>query len=314
MAAYAAAFKDPRPSVTMIGAGAMGRVLAARLHERGYPILGVISRTRDHAEVLGRKVGARIYSDDFRDLPSASRLVVCCVPDRHIRTVAEQLSQISHPWHQTVAMHTCGALPASVLQPLASEGARVLSFHPLQAVTSRSESKALEGVYAGIEGDAPAVAAGIELATNLGMRYLVLSADARPRYHLAASIASNFLVTLQAVVQEVLQSLDIDRTTAQEVMAPLVRGTLDNLAASSPEDALSGPIMRGDLETVRQHGLALRRYLPHLVPVYAALAVETVRLAVRSSQLSPAESKQMLDLIDKMVSMPLPSSAPAPTG
>ena len=76
MAAYAAAFNDPRPSVTVIGAGAMGRVLARRLRERGYPVLAVISRTRSHAESLAHDVDARIASDSLHDLPTESRLVI----------------------------------------------------------------------------------------------------------------------------------------------------------------------------------------------------------------------------------------------
>jgi predicted short-subunit dehydrogenase-like oxidoreductase (DUF2520 family) len=306
MTAYAAAFNDPRPSVTVIGAGAMGRVLAARLRERGYPVLAVISRTRDRAEDLAHAVGARIASDSLHDLPAESRLIVCCIPDGKLAEVASRLSRISHPWRKTVVMHTSGALPASVLRPVAEEGARTLSFHPLQALTATSGPEALEGVYAGIEGEPPSLAAGIEFAVGLGMRYLILSADAKPRYHLAASIASNYLVTLNAVVQQIFQSLDIDRATAQEVMAPLVHGTLANLAASSPEEALTGPILRGDLETVHKHGLALRRHLPHLIPVYASLAMETITLAVRSSRLDPARAEEMLALLSKMVTMPLP--------
>ena len=307
MVAYASAFKDSRPGVTLVGAGALGRVLAARLHERGYPVLGVVSKTREHAEALGRKVEARIYSSDIHDLPPATRLLILCVPDGALEKLAEKLRQLMHPWRQTVVLHTSGALPARVLQPLENEGARILSFHPLQALTPRSDASALDGVYAGIEGEAPAVAAGVELAANLGMRYLVLSAEDKPRYHLAATIASNYLVTLQAIVQQVAESLAIDRDTAQAVMAPLVRGTLDNLEASTPEDALTGPVVRGDLDTVRQHGLALRRDLPALVPVYAALAMETVTLAVRSGRLDPAQAEEMLDLIDKMVTLPLPA-------
>jgi predicted short-subunit dehydrogenase-like oxidoreductase (DUF2520 family) len=143
------------------------------------------------------------------------------------------------------------------------------------------------------------------------MRYLVLSAEDKPRYHLAASIASNFLVTLQSVVQQLLEGLDIDRATAREVMAPLIRGTLDNLTATSPEEALTGPILRGDLETVHKHGLALRRHAPHFVPVYASLALETVTLAVRSSRLDPGRAEEMIALLDKMVTLPLPA-APMP--
>ena len=310
MTAYAAAFNDPRPAVTVVGAGAMGRVLAMRLRERGYPVLAVISQTREHAEMLAHSVEARIASDSLHDLPAESRLVCCCVPDGKVTEVAVRLSRVAHPWQKTVVLHTSGAQPASALGPLAGEGARTLSFHPLQALTRASGPSALDGVYAGIEGAPPALAAGIELAVGLGMRYLVLSAEVKPRYHLAASIASNFLVTLQSVVQQIFQSFDIDRVTAQEVMAPLVRGTLDNLAASTPEDALTGPILRGDLETVHKHGLALRRFVPHLVPLYASLAMETVTLAVRSSRLDPSRAEEVLALLDKMVTLPLPSAQP----
>jgi predicted short-subunit dehydrogenase-like oxidoreductase (DUF2520 family) len=206
-------------------------------------------------------------------------------------------------------VHTSGALPAAMLRPLAERGARTLSFHPLQTLHAQSGEGALDGVYAGLEGEPQAVATGIELATQLGMRYLVLTAESKPRYHLAASMASNFLVTLVAAVQQVLSSLDVDRQTAQEVMEPLIRGTLENLMRSSPEDALTGPIVRGDVDTVRQHGLALRRYHPQLVPLYAALAMETVPLAVRSSRLDPEDAREMLNLIAKMVSLPLPTTS-----
>ena len=167
--------------------------------------------------------------------------------------------------------------PRSNLWP--TKGASVLSFHPLQAVTDDATERTLDGVYVGLEGDPKAVAAGIEIAVNLGMRYLVLTAEDKPRYHLAATLTSNFLVTLMGMVQEVLVSLDIDRADGYAMMGPLLRGTLSHLEGHPPEEALTGPVMRGDLQTLRQHGLALRQHLPQLVPAYAALTVETVRLA-----------------------------------
>ena len=94
-------------------------------------------------------------------------------------------------------------------------------------------------------------------------------------------MASNLMVTLMSMAQEVLASIDIDRRQAMSLLEPLVRGTLDTLAQTSPEEALTGPVSRGDLGTLRAHGLALRKDLPQLVPAYAALSVETVRLAVR---------------------------------
>ena len=303
---FASAFRDARPGVAIVGAGSVGRALALRLAECGYPVLGVISRTRLKAEALARAVGAPVGSDQLSDIPPAARLVVLCVPDDQIADLAETLRGAPRSWRGTVVAHCSGALPASVLQPLVAEGADALSFHPLQAVTPGADARTLAGVFVGVEGSPRAVAAGIELAVGLGMRYVVLDAEAKPRYHLAAAMASNLVVTLLGMVQEVLASLDIGRADAMAMLEPLLRGTIDNLVASSPEEALTGPVARGDLETLKAHGLALRQHLPHLVPAYAALSVETVRVAVRAGTLSPDRAEAVLTLMQRMVTMPLP--------
>lgn len=312
MEVYASAFKSSRPGVAIVGAGAMGRALGLRLAESGYPVRGVVSRSRSSAEALARVVGAPVASDRLSDLPTDAPLVALCVPDDQLADLAETLTGVPRSWHGSVVLHTSGAVPASVLDPLRTEGARTLSFHPLQTVTRDADGSTLDGVTAGIEGEPRGVAAGIELAAGLGMRYLVVSADAKPRYHLAAAMASNLLVTLMAMVQEVLASIDIDRDEAMSILEPLLRGTLDNLVAASPEEALTGPVARGDLATLRSHGLALRKDLPHLVPAYAALSVETVRLAVRAGKLAPARAEDVLLLMQRMVTTPLPKRGETP--
>lgn len=306
MEVYASAFKCPRPGVAIVGAGAMGRALGLRLAENGYPIRGVVSRSRSSAEALARALSAPVASDDVASLPADAPLVVLCVPDDQLLDLAETLAEVPRSWHGSVVLHTSGATPAAVLQPLVAEGARTLAFHPLQTVTRDADGSTLDGVTAGVEGGPQGVAAGIELAVGLGMRYLVVSAEAKSRYHLAASMASNLLVTLLGMVQEVLASIDIDREGAMALLEPLLRGTLDNLAHTSPEDALTGPVARGDLSTLRSHGLALRKDLPHLVPAYAALSVEAVRLAVRAGKLPPERADDVLHLMQRMVTTPLP--------
>lgn len=312
MPVYASAFKEARPPVAVIGAGAMGRTLALRLVERGYPLRAVLSQTRAHADELGRAAGAGVASDDFSKLPDDVRLVVIAVTDAALVDVAELLTGVAHPWRETVVAHTSGALSAAALEPLAKEGAATVSFHPLQTLTATSGSDVLDYAYVGLEGDDQAVAAGIELAVGLGMRYIVLSSDAKARYHLAATMASNFFVTLMGMVQEVLVSLDIDREDGFAMMEPLLRGTLDSLASASPEEALTGPVARGDLETLRMHGQALREHLPQLVPAYAALTVEAVRLAVRSGKLDPQLAEEVLGLMQRLVTTPIDVGAAGP--
>ena len=306
MSVYASVFREPRPPTAVIGAGAAGRALALRLADHGYPVRAVLSRTAASAEALAALVGAPVAADRLDRLPGDVRLVVLAAPDGALAGLAETLVEKRHAWAETVVVHASGALSADVLAPLADVGATVLAFHPLQALPPGADGAALDGATVGLQGTPRAVAAGVELAAGLGLRYLVTEAEDRPRYHLAATMASNFLVTLVGMVQETLASIGLDRAQAIGVIEPLLRGTLDNLSAASPEEALTGPVVRGDLETLKRHGLALRAHLPQLVPAYAALSVETVRLAVRSGRLAPERAERVLTLMQQMVTIPLP--------
>lgn len=306
MDVFSSVFRTTRPPVAIVGAGAVGRVMALRLAEAGYPIRAVVSRTKSRADALARVVGAPIAAASLDAIPRDVALVLLCVPDDQLADVAETLTGVRLDWADIVVAHTSGAITSEVLEPVEGEGASVLSFHPLQSLTRADDASALEGAYIGLEGPPRGIAAGIELAVGLGMRYVVIPAEAKPRYHLAAAMTSNFLVTLLGMVQEVLASLDIDRRDGLAMLEPLLRGTMDNLASRGPEEALTGPVVRGDVETLRSHGLALRQHLPQLVPAYAALSVETVRLAVRSGRLDPARAEDVLALLQRMVTTPLP--------
>mgnify|MGYP006197824643 CR=1 FL=1 len=167
--------------------------------------------------------------------------------------------------------------------------------------TEAAGDSTLTGVYVGLEGDDAAVRAGTALAATLGARPVVLTAGEKLQCHLAAAIASNFTVTLQAMAAEVLAAAGIDRARGAAMLRPLVEGTWRNLAHQIPEDALTGPIARGDHGTVRDHLAALARHTPQLTPAYVALSVETVRLAVRAGRLSEDEARQLLDALHAAV-------------
>jgi len=288
---------DQKPGVVLIGAGAVGSVLAQRLSRQGYPIEAIISRTEARARHLADHVGAPLASASLYDLPFRLSLVLCCVPDDAIGEVAEVLSTVQPDWTGVTVAHVSGALTSSALDSLAACGAATLSLHPLQTFTRRSTPDAFEGIYIGLEGEEDALLLGLRITADLGARPLILTPEAKTRYHLAASMASNFFVTLMALAAEVLATIDIDRRHSAAILRPLVEGTWRNLAHSLPEDALTGPIARGDSITVAEHTAALARHLPHLTPVYAALGAEAVRLAVRSGRLDPAVAQQVLDVL-----------------
>ncbi len=300
-----AAFENASP-VAVVGAGAVGTALARRLAARGAPVQAILSRDAADAHALADRVDAPVAADQAIALPEDIRLVMLCVPDDALPTVADRLAAVSHPWASTIVGHTSGARTAEALAPLAHEGAATLSFHPLQTFAPETPPTAFEDVVVGIEGDADAVSAGVALARGLGARPIRLTARSKALYHCAAALASNGLVALMAVVEEMLTAADIEDKdhSAVDLMAPLVEQTWDNLASGSPEDALTGPVARGDDATVDAHLGALQDEAPHLVPLYAALSTEMARTAVRGGQLDADAADTLLRILQKALQSP----------
>ncbi len=290
-----------RPAIRLIGAGALGTILAQALRQAGYVMEGIYSRRSAAAERLAAQVEAH-QAGTLADWEGGGAPVVfCCVPDDALARVARQLAQLPTSWEEGVVLHTSGALTAGVLAPLAERGAAVGSFHPLQTFTGISTPDVFQGCYVTLEGDAEAVKTGSRLARALGARSLVLNPKAKMRYHLAASMASNYLVTLMALVGEVLSDAGIERQQGSALVRPLVAGTWQNLQQQLPENVLTGPIARGDDETVAGHIEALQQYLPHLLPVYAALGAETVRVALRGGKIQAEAAQAVLDALHEAV-------------
>lgn len=298
--------------VAIVGAGALGTALARRLHACGYRMAAVLSRRHGPARRLARAVAAPVASDAVADLPAGVRAVFLCVPDDAIAEVAGRLARQAHPWGGTVVAHTSGAHTARLLAPLAEAGAATLSFHPVQTfpapdvadaedADAAALARAFNGICIGIEGMPEAVAYGEQVARDLGGRPLTLAPEAKTRYHLAAALASNGLVTLVALAAEVLASAGIGAADARALLHPLVARTTAHLATDAPEDVLTGPVARGDQQTVAAHAEALAVHLPHLVPAYAALASEMARVAVRSDHLAADAADALLDALREVV-------------
>lgn len=281
-------------TLAVIGAGAVGGALARRLAACGYDVQAVISRTADHARTLAGQASAPIASDALEDLPETAQMVFCCVPDAVLAGLAERLSALPLDWTGRLVVHTSGALTTRVLAPLAKAGALTLSFHPMQTFAPGTLPDVFAGIYVALEGSAPARAVGHRVAEDLGARPLELAPEAKVRYHLAAAMASNFLVTLMALAEEVLASIGLDPEEGAAVLRPLVEGTWRNLADGRPEEVLTGPAARGDGETLAQHAAALEAHLPHLAPVYKALVAETVRVAVQGGKIPAGTAQKVL--------------------
>ena len=291
------AFKIDSSPISVIGAGAAGTVFTRALKLAGLHVLQVLSRNPDSARVLAEVVGATHASHRLSDLRAGPKLVVLAVPDDQIGTVAETLADASPTWQDSIAMHVSGALPSTVLSPLRHRGAEIVSFHPMLSLHADSPPEILAGSWINIEGTPAAVDVGRQLAQRLGAKPFVVDADTKAAIHLAASVSSNFLVTLMSAASDVLEACGLSSEDRNALLRPLVAGTLENIDFGDPGTALTGPISRGDGVTLEAQFAHLARLRPEYVAIFAGLAAETVRIAVRSGKIDDIAAAGMLDQI-----------------
>jgi predicted short-subunit dehydrogenase-like oxidoreductase (DUF2520 family) len=204
---------------------------------------------------VGSAVAARLAEAgvELRADGADADLVLLCVPDSAIAEVAAKTAP--GPW----VAHVSGATPLAALDPHALR----FSVHPLQTFTLSRGAEQLDGAWAAVSGEsADALAAGFALAETLRLRAFELDDRSRDVYHAGAAIASNYLVTLYRAASRLLE----DAGAPPEALVPLMRQTIEN------GFELTGPLQRGDRETIRRHVLALAENRPELLEMYEALA------------------------------------------
>jgi predicted short-subunit dehydrogenase-like oxidoreductase (DUF2520 family) len=264
--------------VTIIGAGAVGRSIALALFYSGVKIHGVYSLSGRSAVQLGKRVHAK-YSGTLSPSPDCGSIVLLCIPDAKIKEAATMLARALPSMNNRVVIHTAGARSSAELVPLKRKRCSVGSFHPMQTFP-HGKITSLSGVWCAIEGDKAALAVCRQLARKLRSHAFVISKEAKVLYHIAGVFASNYVVTLMSVVHDLAVQSGIPEKNIWKIFRPIIEQAVQNTVKSSPAEALTGPIIRGDSETVVQHLTALSSgTAAYLAPLYSALGIETVRLA-----------------------------------
>ena len=270
-----------RPRVTIVGAGNLGAVLAMSLHRAGYVIDQIVFRnnraSRRKATALAKRVEARAV--DIAIAAIDAEIVWLCVPDDAIERVARSLAQKAE-WKGRVALHSSGALASDELAALRGRGAEVASVHPMMTFVAGSRQVGsqllLAGVPFAIEGDAAAVRVGRAIVKKLGGKSYAIRQQNKVTYHAWGTFASPLLTALLATTEHVAVAAGVNRREAKQRMLPILQQTLANYAALDAAASFSGPIVRGDVETIRRHLRVLRK-VPAAEQVYAALAMAAVR-------------------------------------
>jgi predicted short-subunit dehydrogenase-like oxidoreductase (DUF2520 family) len=242
--------------IGVVGAGRVGRALSSALREAGIAV----------EDPAGRG-----------EVPYGCDALLLCVPDGEIRAAAAAVAGAA-----PFVGHTSGA---TGLDALAPAGATAFGLHPLQTFSSSDESRGL-GAFTGagcaVAGTTPeALGLASALARALGMEPFEIDDEGRAAYHAAASVASNFLVTLAAAAERIAAGAGLEPAQARALLAPLLRRTVDNVAVLGPKRALTGPVARGDELTVLAQRQAVADSVPELLDLFDELVHHTRSLASR---------------------------------
>ena len=275
----------------------MGQALGYLLRERGEFIAAVASRSAERAAEAAAFVGGGAKATAYGELPRHASRILIAIADDAIPGVARVLAEAG--MHRGAALHTSGARGPEALAPLATAGVACGTLHPLQTVANPKEGvRALPGAAFAIDGEGDAVAWATQIAALLGGPVLRISAEARPLYHTAAVLASNYLVALMAAAVMLMKEAGVDEPVALRALAPLARTTIENAVELGPAPALTGPVARGDAATVRAHLAALTQAPAMVARLYRAAGLVTLDLARRRG-LPAATARAIEELLSR---------------
>jgi predicted short-subunit dehydrogenase-like oxidoreductase (DUF2520 family) len=278
-------------TVSIVGAGRVGRALGRRLHELGWRVGGVTGRSISSARAAVRVIGAGQPLGELTCHILYSKVVLITTPDSAIEEVANSLAQLGgKEWSGKVVLHTSGALDSTVLQPLADVGAAAGSMHPMQTFSHQNFPDLAKCIF-GIDGCQAALQVARKMIHQMGGVAVRLSGTNRAAYHAAGSFASVYILALMETATRLLMMQGFKRRQAMRALLPLTRQTLENFERVGPLAAWTGPLARGDFSTIERHAEALAHFEPEYLAAYIALA----RLTAKELAAKPAAVLKQLE-------------------
>lgn len=289
--------------LNIIGPGRVGRTLGALLQRGGLcAVQDVLSAEIATAESAVTFIAGGRAVRVLRDMRPA-RLWLLTPPDAAIASVAMALAATAQVRRGDVVFHCGGSQPSSLLAPLAATGALIASVHPLKSFADPAAAvQTFRGTYCAAEGDAAALAVLTPLFEQLGAQVAVIDPAGKTLYHAASVLVCNDLTALMEAGLRAYQQAGIERDTAQKMMEPLVRETLDNVFTLGTTRALTGPVARGDADVLARQLAALNTLDPRIADAYRALNRIALDLA-RAQGGAPAAA---LDAVEQALKRDVP--------
>lgn len=264
--------------LNIIGAGRVGRTLGLLWHQnKAVEIQDVLCRTMESATEATAVIGAGRATQSFSDLRPANVYVIS-VPDDRIAETATSLAK-QFDLSNAIVFHVSGVLSSGSLRAAAGAGASIASVHPIKSFADpRLAAESFPGTWCGIEGDLRALDWLKPVFESVGAVTIDISTEQKAKYHAAVVMASNFLVGLAELARQTLVTAGVEPDKSMQMLAPLIRGTAENLSKMAPSQALTGPVARGDAATVETHLEALAE-LTEVAPLYIRHSQQLLQLS-----------------------------------
>ncbi len=283
-------------TIGVVGAGRVGAVLAAGLRSAGHEVTSAAGES----DASRTRIATLLPGVPVRKPTAVSRscdLLLLTVPDDMLGNVVTMLAASGAIAEGQVVAHTSGRHGLAVLEPARRVGAHVVALHPAMTFTGTSRDLSrLDGCSFGVTAEEPvAVEAAKRIVGELDGRLVWVPEDRRALYHAALAHGANHLVTLVTQAMDLLRDCGAEDPAA--TLRPLLTAALDN-ALMMGDAALTGPIVRGDVETVRAHLAAIEATQPGTVPAYVVLARATANAAVLDGRLLPIRAAKLVGILN----------------
>jgi len=237
--------------IIVAGMGALGKALAVAIHEKPGLLSGVVTSSSRQASFF-KNTGVAVYNSIESIRPRRENILFLTFPDDQIAETARKCSLTENAgWKGTLVVHCSGSLTSDALNPLKQKGADTASFHPLQTFRKGDGPERFERIYFTVEGNNASILKLQKLAKELGATAVAISKEQKQKLHLAAVFASNYMVAILDAAERTAKSEEIPKPL--EMLRPLMEQTLQNVLNNGPAGSLSGPVFRGDSETVKRH-------------------------------------------------------------
>lgn len=284
--------------IAVIGPGKVGISIAMLAKSAGLTLAAIGGRNPERVNLASNLLGGGVSQGSIFEAARKAEVVLIAVSDDSIESVCIELVANEVLKKGTIVTHFSGALTSDVLKSAREAGCFVASAHPLRSFAQAGVDAAACGEYWFLEGDKEATSVMESIIGSIGGNVAHITKEAKPLYHAASVVACNYLVCLLDVSYQLMKETGVSADVAREALMPLVLGTIENVSKIGTEKALTGPISRGDKDTVSLHLKHISKLEEESFgEVYRTMGSATVNLALRKGSISPDKAAEMLALL-----------------